>query len=167
MGWGRKFRGCFEGRRAPLGYALLAVLGLAAAWGLTEATRRTHAPVVETVTTGVAPAASASPRATPVVYAAQLPKRDAEVEALGDRVAEAAVYLKKRQRAQVLAALAKARRAAARALEARRQRGAGDDALASVPHELDEAERAVERGEYEGARRRLLALNRGLDHVGP
>ena len=151
-------------RRAAAGHALLGVgllLSLFAAGYLYARVRR-PAHVVETVTTG-ARAATAVPAQTPVYFAPQLPARDAELEQAGDRIAEAEVYLKKRQGTAALAALARARRAASRALESRQRAGARRDALASALRELDSVERAIERGAYEDARRQLVALDKSLD----
>jgi hypothetical protein len=150
--------------RAPTGHALLGVgmlLVLVAAGYLFARVRR-PAHVVETVTTG-ARAAPAADAPTPVYSAPQLPARDAELEQAGDRIAEAEVYLKKRQGAAALAALARARHSAARALEARQRAGARRDALAATLRELDSVERAIERGAYEDARRQLVALDKSLD----
>ena len=125
---------------------------------------RHEPPVVETVTTP-ARAAAALPTPSPVYFTPQLPRRDAEVELAGDRIAEVEVYLKKRQSAAALAALARARRATARALEARRQEGAHADALLSTLKGLDSVQRAIERGAFDDAHRQLVALDRGLDGI--
>jgi hypothetical protein len=123
---------------------------------------RRPAPVVETVTTGTR---TPSPPPPPVYFVPQLPARDADVEQAGDRIAEAEVYLKKRQSAAALNALTHARRAAARALEARQRKGGLPDALASALRELDAAQRAIERGAYEDAHRQLIALDKNLDRL--
>src|SRR3954467_9127557 len=102
---------------------------------------RRAAPVVETVTTAARPAA-AVPTPSPVYFTSQLPQRDADVERAGDRIAEVEVYLKKRQSAAALAALTRARRATARALEARQHKGAHADALVSTLKGLDSVQRA-------------------------
>jgi hypothetical protein len=139
---------------ALLGGACLLLLG----W---FAYVRRPAPVVETVTT----VARVAPAPTPVYFSPQLPARDEDVEQAGDRIAEAEVYLKKRQSAAALAALGRARRATARAIEARQRKGARHDALASALRELDAVQRAIERGAYEDAHRQLVALDKNLDHV--
>ena len=144
-------------------YALLGVsLLLFGAAGYLAAHLRRPASVVETVTTG-ARATQAVAAPTPVFFAPQLPARDAELEQAGDRIAEVEVYLKKRQGASALAALGRARRATARALEARQRGGARHDELAAALRELDAVERAIERGAYEDARRQLVALDKSLD----
>jgi hypothetical protein len=154
------------GRRAPAGHALLGV-GLLLVFvtvGYLLARVRRPSPVVETVTTG-ARAATAAAALPPVYFAPQLPARDAELEQAGDRIAEAEIYLKKRQGTAALAALVRARRAAAHALEARPRGSARHDALAAALHELDSVERAIERGSYEDARRQLVALDKSLDKI--
>ncbi|MFL6336765.1 MAG: hypothetical protein ACJ754_25980 [Pyrinomonadaceae bacterium] len=151
-------------RRVTAGHALLGVglLLLLVGAGYLLARVRRPAHVVETVTTG-ARAATAAAVPTPVYFAPQLPARDAELEQAGDRIAEAEVYLKKRQGAAALAALTRARHAASRALESRQRAGARHDALAAALKELDTVERTIERGAYEEARRQLVALDKSLD----
>jgi hypothetical protein len=140
--------------------ALLACVCAFALWALISARRST--PVVETVTTG-ARAPAAAP--TPVYFTPQLPERDADVELAGDRIAEAEVYLKKRQSAAALAALTRARHATTRALEARQRKGTRGDVLISTLKELDAVERAIRRGALEDAHRQLVALDKNLDHA--
>jgi hypothetical protein len=147
------------GRRVALFWALAVGCVLLAA-GLVYLRR--PAPVVETVTTG---ARTVAPAPSPLYFSPQLPARDADVEQAGDRIAEAEVYLKKRQSAAALNALTHARRAAARALEARQRKGARPDALASAIRELDAAQHAIERGAYEDAHRQLVALDKNLDRL--
>ena len=129
---------------------------------------RRASPVVETVTTA-ARSAAALPTPSPVYFTPQLPQRDAEVELAGDRIAEVEVYLKKRQSAAALAALTRARRATARALEERQRKGAHTDAhtdaLLSTLKGLDSVQRAIERGAFDDAHRQLVALDRGLDGI--
>src|SRR5205085_2244892 len=144
-----------------LAVALYALAAAACVLLVYAAAVRRSAPVVETVTTGggriVAP--------TPVIYAPQLPPRDAEVEQAGDRIAEVEVYLKKRQSAAALAALTRARHATARALEARQRRGSRGDELASALKGLDAVQRAIERGAVDDAHRQLVALHESLDRL--
>jgi hypothetical protein len=125
---------------------------------------RRDAPVVETVTTA-ARTPAAVPTPSPVYFTPQLPQRDAEVELAGDRIAEVEVYLRKRQSAAALAALTRARRATARALEARQHKGAHADALLSTLKGLDSVQRAIERGAFDDAHRQLVVLDRGLDGI--
>jgi hypothetical protein len=125
---------------------------------------RRASPVVETVTTPARPG-TALPTPSPVYFTPQLPQRDADVELAGDRIAEVEVYLKKRQSAAALSALTRARRATARALEARQHRGAHTDALLSTLKGLDSVQRAIERGAFDDAHRQLVTLDRGLDGI--
>jgi hypothetical protein len=148
---------------ALVGGGLLLLLLVA---GYLFARVRRPAHVVETVTTGVR-AATAATAPAPVYFAPQLPARDAELEQAGDRIAEAEVYLKKRQGAAALAAIGRARRAAARALESRQRAGARREVIAAALRELDTVEHAIERGAYEDARRQLVALDKSLDEHEP
>ena len=152
--------GRLHARRALAWYALLALACALLVYAALSARRAT--PVVETVTTAARPPA-AVPTPSPVYFTPQLPQRDAEVELAGDRIAEVEVYLKKRQSAAALAALTRARRATARALEARQHRGAHADALLSTLKGLDSVQHAIERGAFEDAHRQLVALDRSLD----
>lgn len=131
-----------------------------ALWAAMSARRST--PIVETVTTGARAPASAP---TPVYFTPRLPERDADVELAGDRIAEAEVYLKKRQSAPALAALTRARHAASRALEARQRKGSRGDVLLTTLKELDTVERTIRRGALEDAHRQLVALDKSLDHL--
>jgi hypothetical protein len=158
--WGEIATG-WHARRSIVWYALLAVGCGLLVWAAAS-TRRSSAPVVEIVTTGARPA---PPAPTPYVNNVELPPRDAEVEQAGDRIAEVEVYLKKRQSAQALAALSRARRATARALEARRQKGSRGDELAATLKELDSVQRAIERGQFDDAHRQLVALDKNLDRL--
>ena len=149
-------------RRSAVWYGLMAAGCALLVWA--AASTRPSAPEVETVTTSGGE--HATPAATPF-YVTQpgLPPRDAEVEQAGDRIAEVEVYLKKRQSAAALAALARARRATARALEARRQKGSRGDELALTLKELDSVQRAIERGQFDDAHRQLVALDKNLDNL--
>jgi hypothetical protein len=154
--------GMSRGRRAFAWCALLALACVLLVYAAARARRAS--PVVETVTTHARPAA-APPTPSPVYFTPQLPRRDAEVEHAGDSIAEVEVYLKKRQSAAALAALTRARRATARALEARQHGGAHTDALLSTLKGLDSVQRAIERGAFDDAHRQLVALDRGLDGI--
>jgi len=149
-------------RRAFAWCALLAVAFALIVYAAARARR--SPPIVETVTTP-ARAAAALPTPSPVYFTPQLPQRDAEVELAGDRIAEVEVYLKKRQSAAALAALTRARRATARALEARQRKGTHAEALLSTLKGLDAVQRAIERGAFDDAQRQLVALDRGLDGI--
>ena len=119
-------------------------------------------PVIETATTKGNARASATPGPA-VQFTPRLPQRDADVEAAGDHIAAATAYLKNRQSAAALRAMAQARSAAARAIERRRQQGKRVDVLEETLKGIDSAEHAVERGALTDARARLIALNKNLD----
>jgi hypothetical protein len=133
------------------------------------ARRRLRQPapaVVETVTTGLERPVPAT-KPSPVASAPQLPARDEDVEKAGDKIAEATVYLSRRQRPAALRALTEARAAARRAYERRsQQQDPASHKLLSALRELELAEVAVERGSLPDARQRLLVLNQRLDQVG-
>ena len=154
--------GLWRGRRTFVWCAAFALACVLLVYAAVRA-RRTP-PVVETVTTP-ARSAAALPTPSPVYFKPQLPQRDAEVELAGDRIAEVEVYLKKRQSAAALAALTRARRATARALEERQHKGEHADALLSTLKGLDSVQRAIERGAFDDAHRQLVALDRGLDGI--
>src|SRR5919107_3282932 len=140
--------GFSRGLRAFVWCALLALACVLLVYAAVR--ERRASPVVETVTTP-ARTAAALPTPSPVYFTPQLPQRDAGVEQAGDRIAEVEVYLKKRQSAAALAALARARRATARALEDRQHKGAHTDALLSTLKGLDAVQHAIERGAFDDA----------------
>ncbi|HEY0379093.1 MAG TPA: hypothetical protein VGC87_19410 [Pyrinomonadaceae bacterium] len=119
-------------------------------------------PVIETATTRASARASATPGPA-VQFTPRLPQRDADVEAAGDHIAAATAYLKGRQGAAALRAMAQARAAAARAIERRRQQGKSVDVLEDTLKGIDSAQHAVERGALTDARAHLIALNKSLD----
>jgi hypothetical protein len=126
--------------------------------------RRPAPAVVETVTTGLDGGDTA--KAAPVVNTPQLPARDEDVERAGDKIAEATVYLSRRQKAGALRALAEARAAARRAYDRRaQQHDPSSHTLLAAIKELEQAESAVERGAFPDARQKLLAINHQLDQV--
>ncbi|MFL6228689.1 MAG: hypothetical protein ACJ741_07910 [Pyrinomonadaceae bacterium] len=126
--------------------------------------RRPAPAVVETVTTGLDGGTPAKP--APVVNAPQLPARDEDVERAGDKIAEATVYLTRRQKGAALRALSEARAAARRAYDRRaQQRDQPSHTLLAAIKELEQAESAVERGAFPEAKQKLLAINRQLDQV--
>jgi hypothetical protein len=129
--------------------------------------RRPAPAVVETVTTGLDGGNTAKLAPAPVVNTPQLPARDEDVERAGDKIAEATVYLSRRQKAGALRALAEARAAARRAYDRRAQQQHDPSAhtLLAAIKELEQAEVAVERGAFPDARQKLLAINHQLDQV--
>lgn len=119
-------------------------------------------PVVETITTeeGEQPRTAPGPA---VQFTPQLPQRDADIEAAGDHLAAATVYLKNRQSAAALRAITQARSAAAHAIDRRRQQGKRFDVLDETLRGIDSAERYIQRGALVEARAHLIAVNKRLD----
>lgn len=143
-----------------------ACLVAVAAFAATLLVRRPSPAVVETVTTGLDRATPAT-KPAPVASAPHLPARDEDVERAGDKIAEATVYLSRRQRPAALRALGEAHVAARRAYERRSQEHDPDThKLLAALRELELAQVAVERGSLPDARLRLLTLNQRLDQVG-
>ncbi|MDT7602167.1 MAG: hypothetical protein QOF61_164 [Acidobacteriota bacterium] len=128
--------------------------------------RRPAPAVVETVTTGLDEGQTAKDSPLPVVNTPQLPARDEDVERAGDKIAEATVYLARRQKGAALRALTEAHAAARRAYERRsQQRDPSSHKLLAAIRELEQAQLAVERGSFPDARQKLLAINHQLDQV--
>jgi HAMP domain-containing protein len=162
-----KYNAVSEWVRQPSRRLLLACAAclLAAVLFAAAALVRRPAPVVETVTTALD---DGEPQAapSPVVNTPQLPARDEDVERAGDKIAEATVYLSRRQKSAALRALTEARAAARRAYERHsQQRDPASHKLLAAIKELDQAELAVERGALPDAKQKLLALNRQLDQL--
>ena len=127
------------------------------------ALRRPAPAVVETVTTGLDSQPTAQP--SPVAKTPQLPARDEDVERAGDKIAEATVYVSRRQKASALRALGEAHASARRAYERRtQQRDPSADKLRATLRELELAEAAVERSAPD-AKQKLLTLNQHLDVI--
>jgi hypothetical protein len=119
--------------------------------------------VVETVTTGLDTQPAAKP--SPVINAPQLPARDEDVERAGDKIAEATVYVSRRQKTAALRALTEARTSARRAYDRRKQSSEpAAEKLRAALRELELAELAVEHGSTD-AKQKLLALNQHLDVI--
>ena len=120
--------------------------------------------VEETVTTDASRSSAIPPGAEPIAIAPTLPARDADIEAAGDRIAEAITYLNSRRREAALRAMNQAEAAMNRALHAR----AGDDQARAALHatlkDLDAATRAIQRGAPD-ASRQLIALNKTIDNL--
>jgi hypothetical protein len=128
--------------------------------------RRPTPAVVETVTTGLDGESTTKAAPAPVVNTPQLPARDEDVERAGDKIAEATVYLSRRQKAGALRALAEAHAAARRAYDRRaQQHDPSSHTLLAAIKELEQAESSVERGAFPDARQKLLAINHQLDQV--
>ena len=120
--------------------------------------------VEETVTTDASRSSAIPPGAEPVAIEPSLPTRDADIEAAGDRIAEAITYLNARRRETALHALNQAEAAMNRALHARPADDQARITLHAALKDLDTAERAVTRGASD-ASRQLVALNKTIDNL--
>lgn len=103
------------------------------------------------------------PTGTPLASTRKLPVQERDVETAGDRIAEATMYLKKKQKASALRALHQAQAATNHALAARAPDGGGVKELMTTAYELAAAEHAIQRGALDDAARQLNALNNKLD----
>jgi hypothetical protein len=98
---------------------------------------------------------------TPVATVVPLPPGDRDLELVGDRIAEAAVFLRARQHGPALRAL---NAAAAATRELRDTRHDLDpNILSSALTEFAVIEHEIQHGEIEDARNRLLQVGRTLD----
>ena len=143
-------------------FYILGALGLCTLTLLLALHSRRRTPVVETITTEEGSQAHAVPRPA-VHFPPQLPQRDSDIEAAGDHIAAATVFLKNRQSAAALRAMTQARSATAHAIDHRRQQGKRFDVLEEALREIDSAERYVQHGALSDARARLISLNHRLD----
>lgn len=143
-------------------WPVLGALSLCALLLFFALSSRWRTPVVETVTTEESPQTRATPGPARQ-FTPQLPQRDADIEAAGDHIAAATVYLKNRQSAAALRAMTQARSATAHAIDRRRQQGKRFDVLEETLREIDSAERYVQHGALTDARTRLISLNKKLD----
>jgi hypothetical protein len=118
----------------------------------------------EIVTTDASRSSAIPPGVEPIAIAPSLPTRDADLEAAGDRIAEAITYLNARRREAALHALNQAEVDMSRALRAR----AGEDqirtALRTALKDLDTAEHAVQHSAPD-ALSQLVALNKAIDNL--
>lgn len=105
------------------------------------------------------------PSTAPVARTSELPHQERDVEAIGDRIAETTLYLKKKQTAAALKALRQAQVATNRALAVREHDGAGEKELLTTLAELETAEHAIQHGALDDASRQLNALERKLDAI--
>ncbi len=134
---------------------------------LFSASCATH-PVEETVTTDASRSSALPPGAEPVAIAPDLPERDENIEAAGDRIAEAITYLNTRardRREKALSALNQAEVVMNRALRARQRSPQVHSALRAALKDLDAAQRAIQRGTTDAAAKQLAALNKSLDNL--
>lgn len=120
--------------------------------------------VEETVTTDASRSSAIPPGAEAVAIAPTLPTRDPDIEAAGDRIAEAITYLNSRRREAALHALNQAEAAVNRALHARASEDPAHTTLHNALKDLDTAERALTRGAPD-ASKQLKALNKAIDNM--
>lgn len=125
------------------------------------------APIVETVTTDAGRASALPAGAQPVAIEPNLPARDPDIEAAGDRIAEAITYLnthRKDRREVALRALNQAETTLSRALRNGTQAESVRTALRTTLKDLDSAEHAVQRNAPD-AIKQLTAINKNLDTI--
>lgn len=103
------------------------------------------------------------PTGTLVASTRTLPVQERDVEVAGDRIAEATMYLKKRQTAAALRALHQAQTATNHALAARGFKVGGKEELLTIANELVAVEHTIQRGTLDDAVRQLNALDNKLD----
>jgi hypothetical protein len=126
-------------------------------------------PIEETVTTGGGVPNSSS---TPVVLKPELPPRDTNIEAAGDRVAEAITLLSQTKRRGTAQTTAHAQRAVnqasaslSRALRNPSRNKNIDPHLQDALRNLNLIERSIARGSVEDALRDLKTLDKRLDDL--
>ncbi|MDT4954330.1 MAG: hypothetical protein QOJ02_2468 [Acidobacteriota bacterium] len=124
-------------------------------------------PIVETVTTDAGRASALPAGAQPVAIEPNLPAPDPDIEAAGDRIAEAITYLNTRRRDRrevALRALNQAEATISHALRNGTQAESVRTALHTTLKDLDSAEHAVQRNAPD-ATRQLTAINKTLDGI--
>ncbi len=148
-------------RQSRLGFSRAPLLSLFAALLLSLSSCSSR-PVVEIVTTDASRSSALPPGAQPVAKEPNLPARDADIEAAGDRIAEAITYLSSKRREAALRALSQSETALNRALRAHARDNRISASLRSTLKDLDVAERSIQRGSLD-ATKQLAAINRNLD----
>lgn len=116
----------------------------------------------EIVTTDASRSSALPPGAEAVAKEPQLPARDADIEAAGDRIAEAITHLNAKRREAALRALNQSETALNRALRAHARDNSISGSLRTTLKDLDAAERAVQRGSLD-ATKQLATINKNLD----
>lgn len=147
--------------RQTRGYFSLALFALCAAliFSFSSCSSR---PVEEIVTTDASRSSALTPGAQAVAKEPNLPARDADIEAAGDRIAEAITYLNSKRREAALRALNQSETALNRALRAHARDERISTSLRATLKDLDVAERAIQRNSSD-ATKQLAAINRNLD----
>ena len=128
------------------------------------------APVEETVTLDASRLSALPAKAPTVAVTPQLPARDEDIEAAGDRIAEAITSLSKRRgttatrnMTPTLRALEQAEAALTRALHDKPHDEPVREALRAALRDLSAAQRTIQRNAYADAIRDLNTLNKRLD----
>jgi uncharacterized phage infection (PIP) family protein YhgE len=124
----------------------------------------TQRPVEEVVTTDASRSSALPPGAEAVAKEPVLPARDADIEAAGDRIAEAITHLNAKRREAALRALNQSETALNRALRAHARDNSLSVSLRTSLKDLDAAERAVQKGSAD-ATKQLATINRNLDSL--
>ncbi|MBD0372342.1 MAG: hypothetical protein ICV60_15980 [Pyrinomonadaceae bacterium] len=122
----------------------------------------TQKPVEEVVTTDASRSSALPPGAEAVAKEPKLPARDADIEAAGDRIAEAITHLNAKRREAALRALNQSETALNRALRTHARDNSLSVSLRTTLKDLDAAERAVQRGSLD-ATKQLATINKNLD----
>jgi hypothetical protein len=121
-----------------------------------------QSPVEEIVTTDASRSPALPPLAEAIAREPQLPARDADIEAAGDRIAEAITHLNAKRQEAALRALNQSETALNSALRAHARDEGISVSLRATLKDLDAAERAVQRGALD-ATKQLATINRKLD----
>jgi hypothetical protein len=152
----------FEIRRRVRHLRVTACVALAAALLFSLSSCSSQRAVEEVVTTDASRSSALPPGAEAVAKAPKLPARDADIEAAGDRIAEAITHLNAKRREAALHALNLSETALNRALRAHARDNGITLSLRTTLKDLDAAERAVQRGSFD-ATKQLAIINRNLD----
>jgi hypothetical protein len=121
-------------------------------------------PVEETITVDQTRTAKVPPVSS-VVVSNGLPPADPDIEAAGDRVAEAVIYLKRRQFEPALNALAQARAATDRAMIRRANDTRVKNQLLASDQEIDSVKELIRKGRIGTAAKELIEVNQQLESV--
>jgi hypothetical protein len=120
-------------------------------------------PVEETIT--VDPTQTTAQPVAPVVHDGALPIADPDIETAGDRVAAAAIYLKRRQGEPALNALQQAQVAANRAVTKKPEGSKSRDDLISTNQEIERVKELIRKGRMGYAAKELKHVDQTLDSV--
>lgn len=127
------------------------------------------APVVEVVTTDASRESALPPGAEPIAVEPNLPAPDPDIEAAGDRIAEALTYLNTRRSNRRELALRALNQAETLINHFLKNGSPGDNvrnALHASLKELDSAEHAVQRNAPDAVKQ-LTVINKHLDAINP